>query len=485
MDLLKLTIKELREKLKNKEVTSVELTETFFKRIEEVEDKVEAFMLVTKDEAMEQAKAADERIAAGEDTPLLGIPVSVKDLFCTKDITTTCSSKILENFVPPYDATVVKKLKEAGAVIVAKNNMDEFAMGSSTENSAYKKTKNPWDLTRVPGGSSGGSAASVASLTSVISIGTDTGGSIRQPASCCGIVGLKPTYGRCSRFGMIAFASSLDQAGPFAKTVEDAALTLNVIAGHDEMDSTSVVDEVPDFTSKLGKDIKGLKIGLPKEYFIKGMEEGVEERIKESIEKLKDLGAKIKEISLPHTEYAVSVYYLIATAEASANLARFDGIRYGLRVDNGNGLNGLYKDTREQGFGAEVKRRIMLGTYGLSAGYYDAYYEKASRVRTLIKQDFDNAFKECDVILTPTAATTAFKIGERSADPLTMYLSDIFTISTNLAGLPGISVPCGFSNDMPVGLQFIGNMMDEETMLQVAHAYEQATDFHKQLAEVL
>lgn len=338
MDLLKLTIKELREKLKNKEVTSVELTETFFKRIEEVEDKVEAFMLVTKDEAMEQAKAADERIAAGVDTPLLGIPVSVKDLFCTKDITTTCSSKILENFVPPYDATVVKKLKEAGAVIVAKNNMDEFAMGSSTENSAYKKTKNPWDLSRVPGGSSGGSAASVASLTSVISIGTDTGGSIRQPASCCGIVGLKPTYGRCSRFGMIAFASSLDQAGPFAKTVEDAALTLNVIAGHDEMDSTSIAEDVPDFTSKLGKDIKGLKIGLPKEYFIDGMEKGVEERIKESIEKLKDLGAEIVDVSLPHTEYAVSVYYLIATAEASANLARFDGIRYGLRVDNGNGL---------------------------------------------------------------------------------------------------------------------------------------------------
>ncbi|MCK5235635.1 MAG: Asp-tRNA(Asn)/Glu-tRNA(Gln) amidotransferase subunit GatA [Deltaproteobacteria bacterium] len=470
----KATIKELSKKLSSKEISSVELTEAYISRIKELNEKLNCFITVTEDKALVAAKAADKRIKDGSDiTPLTGIPISLKDIFTTKGVRTTCASKMLGNFIPPYDSTVTLKLKEAGAVILGKLNMDEFAMGSSTENSAFGVTKNPWDTLRVPGGSSGGSAVAVAASLSTASLGTDTGGSIRQPASLCGVVGLKPTYGRVSRFGMIAFASSLDQAGPFTKTVEDAALMLNAIAGHDAQDSTSINEPPPDFTEKLENGVKGLRIGVPKEYFIEGLNKEVEDSVRAAIAILEKQGAEVVEVSLPHTEYAVSVYYLIATAEASSNLARFDGIRYGLRVDNGEGLFELYKNSRDAGFGAEVKRRIMLGTYSLSSGYYDAYYKKASEVRTLIKRDFEEAFKKCDVIATPTSPSTAFKIGEKASDPLTMYLSDIFTISTNLGGNPGISIPCKISNDgLPIGLQLIGKSMDETTLLQAANAYE-------------
>ncbi len=478
MDLTSLTIHGLSEKLKKKETTSVEVTKAFLKRIEDVEPKVRAFITVTADEALKSASDADKRIAGGSATPLTGVPISVKDIFCTKGIKTTCASKILEGFVPPYDSTVVRKLKEAGAVILGKNNMDEFAMGSSTENSAFSPTYNPWALDRVPGGSSGGSAASVAASECVASVGTDTGGSIRQPASCCGVVGLKPTYGRVSRFGMIAFASSLDQAGPFTRDVTDSAIMLNAIAGHDPSDSTSLKDGVPDFRTFLTGDVKGLKVGIPKEYFIEGMDKEVEASVREALEVLKNAGATLVPVTLPHTEYAVGVYYLVATAEASSNLARYDGVKYGLRVDETGNLLDMYKKTRDTGFGGEVKRRIMLGTYSLSAGYYDAYYKKASEVRTLIKNDFDEAFKSCDIIATPTAPTTAFKLGERVEDPLTMYLSDIFTISCNLAGIPGVSLPCGFTKEgLPVGLQLLGRTLDEGTVLKTAYAYEKATDW--------
>ncbi|MBI1913083.1 MAG: Asp-tRNA(Asn)/Glu-tRNA(Gln) amidotransferase subunit GatA [Deltaproteobacteria bacterium] len=481
MDLTSLTIHELSEKLSKKEVSSVEVTNAYLKRIESLEDRIHAFITVTPEEALKAAQAADDRIAKGDKiTPLTGVPISVKDIFCTKDVRTTCASKILGNFVPPYDATVTRKLKEAGAVILGKNNMDEFAMGSSTENSAFYKTRNPWALDRVPGGSSGGSAASVAASECIASVGTDTGGSIRQPASCCGVVGLKPTYGRISRFGMIAFASSLDQAGPFTKDVKDSAIMLQALAGFDPSDSTSINTEVPDYSSFLTGNLKGLKVGIPKEYFIEGMDTDVEAAIRQSLEVLKDRGAELVPVSLPHTEYAVAVYYLVATAEASSNLARYDGVKYGLRVNDTGSLIDMYKRTRDEGFGGEVKRRIMLGTYSLSAGYYDAYYKKASQVRTLVKNDFDEAFKSCDVIATPTAPTAAFKLGERVEDPLTMYLSDIFTISCNLAGIPGISVPCGFTKDgLPVGLQILGKTLDEGTVLKAAHAYEQATDWNK------
>lgn len=481
MDLTSLTIHELSEKLSKKEVSSVEVTNAYLKRIESLEDRIHAFITVTPEEALKAAQAADERIAKGDNiTPLTGVPISVKDIFCTKDVRTTCASKILGNFVPPYDATVTRKLKEAGAVILGKNNMDEFAMGSSTENSAFYKTRNPWALDRVPGGSSGGSAASVAASECIASVGTDTGGSIRQPASCCGVVGLKPTYGRISRFGMIAFASSLDQAGPFTKDVKDSAIMLQTLAGFDPSDSTSINTEVPDYSSFLTGNLKGLKVGIPKEYFIEGMDTDVEAAIRQSLEVLKARGAELVPVSLPHTEYAVAVYYLVATAEASSNLARYDGVKYGLRVNDTGSLIDMYKRTRDEGFGGEVKRRIMLGTYSLSAGYYDAYYKKASQVRTLVKNDFDEAFKSCDVIATPTAPTAAFKLGERVEDPLTMYLSDIFTISCNLAGIPGISVPCGFTKDgLPIGLQILGKTLDEGTVLKAAHAYEQATDWNK------
>ncbi|MEE9543756.1 MAG: Asp-tRNA(Asn)/Glu-tRNA(Gln) amidotransferase subunit GatA, partial [Thermodesulfobacteriota bacterium] len=454
------TIKELQNKLRNKETTSVELTEAYLSRIEEVDSRVNAFLCVCAEEAKAAAIEADKIIADGSAGPLTGIPISVKDIFSTKGVPTTCASKILEGYVPPYDAFVVEKLKAAGAVILGKNNMDEFAMGSSTENSAFKKTVNPWGENCVPGGSSGGSAASVAAAECAASVGTDTGGSIRQPAALCGVVGLKPTYGRVSRYGMIAFASSLDQAGPITKSVEDAATMLNIIAGHDPRDSTSIDAEVPDFTAHLSDGVKGLKIGIPKEYFIEGIDPEVEKAIRASLEVLKSKGAELVEISLPHTEYAVSVYYLVATAEASSNLARYDGVKYGVRVDEGAGLLDMYKNSREKGFGAEVKRRIMLGTYALSSGYYDAYYKKASQVRTLIKNDFEEAFKTCDVIATPTAPGPAFKIGEKTDDPLTMYLSDIFTLPASLAGIPALSLPCGFTTEkLPIGLHLIGKSL--------------------------
>jgi aspartyl-tRNA(Asn)/glutamyl-tRNA(Gln) amidotransferase subunit A len=479
------TIKELQNKLKNGDTTSIELTESFLSRINEVDGKVNAFLAVSTAEARAQAIEADKLIASGSGGPLTGIPISVKDIFSTKGIATTCASKILEEYVPVYDSMVVEKLKAAGAVILGKNNMDEFAMGSSTENSAFKKTTNPWDVNCVPGGSSGGSAASVAAAECVASVGTDTGGSIRQPAALCGVVGLKPTYGRVSRYGMIAFASSLDQAGPITKSVEDAAIMLNAIAGHDPRDSTSIDSPVPDFTANLNGGVKGLKIGIPKEYFIEGIDGEVEAAIRASLEVLKAEGAQLVDISLPHTEYAVSVYYLVATAEASSNLARFDGVKYGLRIDDGGGLLDMYRNSREKGFGAEVKRRIMLGTYALSSGYYDAYYKKASQVRTLIKNDFEEAFKSCDVIATPTAPGPAFKIGEKTDDPLTMYLSDIFTLPASLAGIPAISLPCGFtSNNLPIGLHLIGKALDEETVLRTAKTYEDATEWNSKEPEL-
>jgi aspartyl-tRNA(Asn)/glutamyl-tRNA(Gln) amidotransferase subunit A len=480
MSLHTLTIHELGAKLKTREVSSVELTEAVFARISATEERLHSYITLCRESALGEAKRADERLKArGDNSPLLGIPIALKDIFLTRGTLTTCASKILGNFVPPYDGTAVKKLKERGAVIVGKTNMDEFAMGSSTENSAMAVTRNPWNLDRVPGGSSGGSAAAVAADQSIAALGTDTGGSIRQPAACCGIVGLKPTYGRVSRFGVIAFASSLDQVGPMTKDVKDCALMLEAIAGHDPADSTSVPAPAPAYASFLDGNAKGLRLGLPKEYFIPGMQPEVEAAVRQAVRALEKNGVEVVEVSLPHTEYAVAVYYIIATAEASSNLARYDGMKYGYRAQ-GKDLAETYFKTRQEGFGPEVKRRIMLGTYALSAGYYDAYYLKAQKVRALIKRDFDEAFRKCDVIVTPTAPTTAFKIGEKTDDPLQMYLSDIFTISVNLAGLPGLSLPCGFDGDgMPIGLQIIGKHFDEATILRVAHAYEQATEWHK------
>jgi aspartyl-tRNA(Asn)/glutamyl-tRNA(Gln) amidotransferase subunit A len=480
MSLHTLTIHELGARLKSRDISSVELTESVFARIAATEERLCSYIFLCRESALAEAKRADERLKTGGDhSPLLGVPIALKDIFVTEGVLTTCGSKILANFVPPYDGTAVRKLKERGAVIVGKTNMDEFAMGSSTENSAIAVTRNPWNLDRVPGGSSGGSAAAVAADQSIAALGTDTGGSIRQPAACCGIVGLKPTYGRVSRFGVIAFASSLDQVGPMTKDATDCALMLEAIAGHDPADSTSVPAPVPAYANYLTGDVKGLRVGLPKEYFISGMQLDVEKAVKEAVRTLEKNGAELVEISLAHTEYAVAVYYIIATAEASSNLARYDGMKYGHRAA-GKDLAETYFKTRQEGFGPEVKRRIMLGTYALSAGYYDAYYLKAQKVRTLIKRDFEEAFKKCDVILTPTAPTTAFKIGEKTDDPLQMYLSDIFTISVNLAGLPGLSLPCGYDAEgMPIGMQIIGKHFDEATMLKVAHAYEQATEWHK------
>jgi aspartyl-tRNA(Asn)/glutamyl-tRNA(Gln) amidotransferase subunit A len=479
MQLHELTVHELHERLKNRDISSVEATKAVLSRIDAVDDRVRSFVTVCREEALRQAEEADRRIAFGNIRPLTGIPIAVKDIFCTKGVRTTCSSRILEGFIPPYDATVIARLKEEGAVIVGKTNMDEFAMGSSTETSFFGITRNPWDLERVPGGSSGGSASAVSASECIASIGTDTGGSIRQPAACCGIVGMKPTYGRVSRYGMIAFASSLDQGGPMTKDVRDAAIMLQVMAGHDRMDSTSANVAVPDYSRALTADVKGLKIGLPREYFIEGMDKEAEDAVRKAVREMESLGAEVVEITLPHTEYAVAVYYLVATAEASSNLARFDGVKYGYRAQAKDLLD-MYKRTRSEGFGAEVKRRIMLGTYALSSGYYDAYYLKAQKVRTLIKRDFDEAFKICDVIVTPTAPTPAFRIGEKTADPLQMYLSDIFTISVNLAGLPAISVPCGFTgNNLPIGLQVIGKGFDEETVLRAAYSYERSTEWHK------
>lgn len=475
----------LHDMLVNKEITSVELTQDVLSRIDEVEGDVEAYLTITREEALAQAEAVDKKIAAGEKISFLeGIPGAIKDNICTKGVKTTCASKILEHFVPPYDATVMTKIKAENPVILGKVNMDEFAMGGSTENSAYHVTHNPWNLDCVPGGSSGGSAAAVAAGTAIWALGSDTGGSIRQPASFCGVVGMKPTYGRVSRYGLVAYASSLDQIGPLTRDVTDCAHLLNIIAGHDEMDSTSSAAEVPDYTKSLVEDVKGLKIGLPKEYFVEGMDPEVEQAVRTAIKKYEELGAEVVEISLPHTEYAISTYYLIAPAEAATNLERYDGVSYGERVD-GEDLVQMMTNTRDEKFGEEVKRRIMIGNYALSAGYYDAYYLKALKVRTLVQQDYTEAFKKVDVIMAPTAPTPAFKIGEMIADPLQMYLQDVCTVPLNLAGLPGISIPCGKSSKgLPIGLQIIGKPLAEETLIRTAYTYEQSQDYHKQMPEL-
>jgi len=475
-----LTLHDAGEKLRKHELSSQELTLAAFQRISETDDKVHAYITLCRDAALAQAREADERLKQdGNAQPLLGIPIAVKDNFLTRGLRTTCASKILGDFMPPYDATVIKHIRDAGAVITGKTNLDEFAMGSSAENSAFFPTRNPWNMERVPGGSSGGSAAAVAADQCVAALGTDTGGSIRQPAAFCGVVGLKPTYGRVSRYGIIAFASSMDQVGPITKDVRDCALMLEAIAGHDPADSTSTDRSVPRYSDALTGDVKGLRLGVPKEYFISGIAPEVEHAVRDAIRLLETNGAVVEEISLPHTEYAVAVYYIVATAEASSNLARYDGMRFGHRA-GAKDLLETYMLSREEGFGPEVKRRIMLGTYALSAGYYDAYYLKAQGVRALIKQNFDAAFQRCDAIITPTAPSTAFKIGEKIEDPLQMYLSDIYTISVNLAGLPALSLPCGFDGDgMPIGLQIIGKHFDEATILRLAYAYEQATEWHR------
>jgi aspartyl-tRNA(Asn)/glutamyl-tRNA(Gln) amidotransferase subunit A len=480
MSLFSLTLYEASEKLRKREVSSQELTEAVFQRISETDSIVRSYITLCRDAALAQAKQADERLKQKPSaSPLLGIPVAVKDNLSTKGVRTTCASRILDNFIPPYDATVVARIRSAGAAITGKTNLDEFAMGSSAENSAFFSTRNPWDLERVPGGSSGGSAAAVAADQCIAALGTDTGGSIRQPAAFCGIVGLKPTYGRVSRYGIIAFASSMDQAGPMTKDVRDCALLLEAISGHDPADSTSANCPVPPYSKSLTSDIAGLRLGIPKEYFTSGLQPAVDEAIHGAIRRLENSGATVEEISLPHTDYAVAVYYVIATAEASSNLARYDGMRFGRRAA-GKDLTESYMLSRAEGFGPEVKRRIMLGTYALSAGYYDAYYLKAQKVRALIRRDFDEAFKHCDAIITPTSPTTAFKINEKIQNPLEMYLSDLCTISINLAGVPAISVPCAFNgNGLPIGMQIIGKHFDETTILRIAYAYEQQTEWHK------
>ncbi len=480
------SIRELHHQLMNKERSAVEIAEAAIARIQALEPKLHSFLQVTVEVALQQAQQVDAKIAAGEELKLLaGIPIGIKDNICTKGVRTTCASRILENFVPPYEATVMQKLMDAGAVMVGKTNLDEFAMGGSTETSAFQLTANPWDLARVPGGSSGGSAAAVAAEECVVSLGSDTGGSIRQPASFCGIVGMKPTYGLVSRYGLVAFASSLDQIGPFARSVEDAAILLSAIAGHDPMDSTSLKVEIPDYTQYLIPDLKGKKVGVIIETFGEGLDPEVEKAVHRAIQQLKDLGAEIQEISCPRFRYGIAAYYIIAPSEASANLARYDGVKYGKRIDDAENLMEMYTRTRAEGFGAEVKRRIMIGTYALSAGYYDAYYLKAQKVRTLIKQDFEAAFGKVDVLVCPTAPTPAFKAGDKSADPLSMYLVDLMTIPVNLAGLPGMSVPCGFSKEgLPIGLQIIGNVLREDQVFQIAYAYEQATDWHTRSPQV-
>ncbi|HVC44728.1 MAG TPA: Asp-tRNA(Asn)/Glu-tRNA(Gln) amidotransferase subunit GatA [Candidatus Binataceae bacterium] len=471
-ELNRLTIAEARDLLRRRDISASELTRACLEQIKLVDPKLNAFITVCAREAHEQAAAADLRIAAGDAPALCGIPLAIKDIYATRGVRTTCASKILENFVPPYDATVIARLRAAGAVFVGKANLDEFAMGSSTENSAFGPTRNPHNVERVAGGSSGGSAAAVAADQCLGALGTDTGGSIREPASFCGVVGLKPTYSRVSRYGVIAYASSLDQVGPFAKTVRDAAILMNELAGVDPRDSTCAARPVPDYEAALTGDVTGMRVGVPREYFVDGMNPEVEGAVRAALKAYEAMGARIVEISLPHTRYAIAAYYIVATAEASANLARYDGIRYGLRAAADNNIE-LYNRTRARGFGAEVKRRIMLGTFVLSAGYYDAYYLKGQKVRTLIRGDFERAFADCDVIATPVAPTTAFRLGEKMADPLQMYLSDIFTISVNLAGLPGMSVPCGFDREgLPIGLQLIGPAFGEEPMLRAADAFE-------------
>ncbi|MBD2773548.1 Asp-tRNA(Asn)/Glu-tRNA(Gln) amidotransferase subunit GatA [Iningainema tapete] len=477
------SIRELHKQLINKERSAVEITQEALERIQALEPKLHSFLSVTADIALQQAQNVDAKIAAGDEIGILaGIPIGIKDNMCTKGIRTTCASKMLENFVPPYESTVTQKLLDAGAVMVGKTNLDEFAMGGSTENSAFQGTANPWDLSRVPGGSSGGSAAAVAAEECQVAIGSDTGGSIRQPASFCGVVGMKPTYGLVSRYGLVAFASSLDQIGPFARSVEDAAILLQAIAGYDPKDSTSLKVEIPDYTLSLKPDLKPrgkLRIGIIKETFGDGLDSVVEQAVTKAIDQLQSLGAEVHIVSCPRFRSGVPSYYVIAPSEASANLARYDGVKYGFRAADADNLISMYTRTRSSGFGAEVKRRIMIGTYALSAGYYDAYYLKAQKVRTLIKQDFEAAFEQVDVLACPTAPTTAFKAGEKTTDPLSMYLVDLMTIPVNLAGLPGISVPCGFDSDgLPIGLQLIGKVLREDQLFQVAYAYEQSTDWH-------
>jgi aspartyl-tRNA(Asn)/glutamyl-tRNA(Gln) amidotransferase subunit A len=481
MELNQLTIREAQQRMRKGETTSLELTEALIARIVAVDNRVKAFLTLTLEDARTAARAADERRAAGEDGPLLGIPLAVKDVICVQGAPTTCGSRILEGFIPPYDATVVQRLKRAGAVTLGKTNTDEFAMGSSTENSAFFTTHNPWDLDRVPGGSSGGSAAAVAAGMCPGALGSDTGGSVRQPAALCGVVGVKPSYGRVSRYGLVAFASSLDQIGTFARTVVDAATLLAVIAGYDPQDSTSVNAPVPDYGRSLWEGVRldGLRVGVPRQYFVGGIQAEVAGAVRVAIDVIAGLGAEIKVVDLPHTDYALPVYYLIAPAEASANLARYDGVRYGYRAQ-AQGVRQVYEESRGQGLGAEVKRRIMLGTYALSAGYYDAYYLQAQKVRTLIKDDFDRAFQQVDVLAAPTTPTTAFKIGEKVDNPLEMYLGDIFTLSMNLAGLCGLSLPCGVDgNGLPIGLQLMGPSFGEELVFRVAHAYEGATEWYR------
>jgi len=478
------TIHEAHQLIKSKQLSSVELTRACLERIHRVEPEVHALVTVTEELALEQAKKADELIAAGDTHPLTGIPIVIKDNMCTRGVRTTCSSKMLENFVPPYDATVVERLNARNAVTIGKANMDEFAMGSSTENSALSVTCNPWDLARVPGGSSGGSAVSVASGETICALGSDTGGSIRQPAGFCSVVGMKPTYGRVSRYGLVAFASSLDQIGPLTRDVTDCALVLSAISGHDSRDSTSVPLPVPDYTRGLTPDVKGLRIGIPKEYFVEGMQAEVSAVMRTAINKFEEMGAEIDwEVSLPHTPHSLAVYYIIAPSEASANLARYDGVKYGYSYQGKTMWEEMEK-TRQYGFGPEVKRRIMLGTYALSAGYYDAYYLKAQKVRTLIRREFDQAFEKFDALITPTSPTVPFKIGEKMDDPLQMYLSDVCTLPINIAGVPAVSVPAGFAHDLPVGMQIIGKPFAEETILRIAYAYEQATEWHKRRPKI-
>jgi aspartyl-tRNA(Asn)/glutamyl-tRNA(Gln) amidotransferase subunit A len=476
-----LTIHQAQALLRSGQISSVELTQAVLDRILAVDNDVRAYISLLPEEALAQAEAADRRRAAGDDTPMLGVPLAIKDVICTQGVTTTCGSRILETFVPPYDATAVARLRAAGAVFLGKTNTDEFAMGSSTEHSAFFTTGNPWDLGRVPGGSSGGSAAAVAAGEALGAFGTDTGGSVRQPASLCGIVGLKPTYGRVSRYGLVAHGSSLDQIGPLARDVEDAAILLGCIAGHDRLDSTSLDVPVPDYAGEMksGGGLKGLRVGVPREYFIAGMEPGVEAAVRAALGVMAGQGAQVVEVSLPRTEYCIPIYYLVSTAEASSNLARYDGVRYGLRVE-GSDMWQTYYDTREADLGPEVKRRIMLGTYALSAGYYDAYYLKAQQARTLLRRDFERAWEQVDVLACPTSPSVAFKLGQKMDDPLQMYLSDVFTVSLNLVGMCGISVPCGFADGMPVGLQLMGPALGESLILRAAYAYEQATEWHAQ-----
>jgi aspartyl-tRNA(Asn)/glutamyl-tRNA(Gln) amidotransferase subunit A len=484
MSLVHLSAHQIAQQIKSKQVSCREVTDEFLDRIDRVEERVKSFVTVTADEARRRADALDRHVAAGEDIgPLGGVPIAVKDAICTRGVRTTCSSKMLENFVPPYDAHVTERLLADGAVVIGKANMDEFAMGSSTENSAFFPTRNPWDTSRVPGGSSGGSTAAVAALEAPLALGSDTGGSIRQPAAYCGCVGLKPTYGLVSRYGLIAFASSLDQIGPVANDVRDAALLLQSIAGHDKRDTTSINKSVPKYLDALTGDIAGLRIGVPREFFAQGVEPYVVEAVQAAIAQYESLGAQVVEVSMPSVEYALSTYYIIAPSEASSNLARYDGVQYGLRVaDPGDDIVKMYSKTRAAGFGHEVQHRILIGTHALSSGFYDAYYLKAQKVRTLIRREFDAAFAQCDVLATPTAPSVAFGLGEKVNDQFAMKLADVCTIPVNMAGLPAISLPCGFHEGLPIGLQLIGNLLEESTLLRAAHAYEQSTDWHKQRA---